>query len=250
VTPAHAALVTGAGVVAGAINAVAGGGTLVAFPALLGVGVGPLTANITCSVGLITGYAGGSVAYRRELAGQRDRIRALLPSAVLGGLAGAALLLVTPPSTFRAVVPYLVLLSAALLGVQPVLSRALGTHQHDERDVHWGARVGVGVAAVYGSYFGAGLGVLLLAVLGILVADGLQRLNALKGLLSLFINLVGALVFVVSARVDWGYALALAIGAYLGGTLGVSVARRLPPTVMRVAVVILGLVVGVVLLFT
>jgi uncharacterized membrane protein YfcA len=250
VTPAHAALVTGAGVVAGAINAVAGGGTLVAFPALLGVGVGPLTANITCSVGLITGYAGGSVAYRRELAGQRDRVRALLPYAVLGGLAGAALLLVTPPSTFRAVVPYLVLLSAVLLGLQPVLSRALGGHEYGERDVHWGARVGVGVAAVYGSYFGAGLGVLLLAVLGILVADGLQRLNALKGLLSLFINLVGALVFVVSARVNWGYALALAIGAYLGGTLGVSVARRLPPTVMRAAVVILGLAVGVVLLVT
>ena len=247
-TPADTLLVAGAGVIAGAINAVAGGGTLVAFPALLGVGVGPLTANITCSVGLITGYAGGSVAYRRELTGQRDRVRALLPFAVLGGLAGAVLLLVTPPSTFRAVVPYLVLLSAALLAVQPLLSRALGTHQHGERDVHWGARAGVGVAAVYGSYFGAGLGVLLLAVLGILVADGLQRLNALKGVLSLVINVVGAAVFILSARVDWGYALALAIGAYVGGTLGVSVARRLPPTLMRAAVVILGVVVGIGLL--
>src|SRR4051812_5314378 len=249
-TPAHAALVAGAGVLAGAINAVAGGGTLVAFPALLGVGVGPLTANITCSVGLITGYAGGSVAYRRELAGQRDRVRALLPAAVLGGLAGAVLLLVTPPSTFRAVVPYLVLVSAVLLAVQPVLSRALGTEQHGEHDVHWGAWIGVGIAAVYGSYFGAGLGVLLLAVLGVLVADGLQRLNALKGVLSLVINVVGALVFVLSARVDWGYALALAIGAYVGGTLGVSVARRLPPQVMRAAVVALGVIVGVTLLVT
>jgi uncharacterized membrane protein YfcA len=249
-TPAHAALVTGAGVLAGAINAVAGGGTLVAFPALLGVGVGPLTANITCSVGLITGYAGGSVAYRRELAGQRDRVVALLPSAVLGGLAGAVLLLVTPPSTFRAVVPYLVLLSAALLGVQPLLSRALGTDPHGADGVGWGARIGVGVAAVYGSYFGAGLGVLLLAVLGILIADGLQRLNALKGVLSLLINVVGAAVFVVSARVDWGYALALAIGAYVGGTLGVSVARRLPAAAMRAAVVVLGAGVGVGLLLT
>jgi uncharacterized membrane protein YfcA len=248
VTPAHAALVAGAGVVAGAINAVAGGGTLVAFPALLGVGVGPLTANITCSVGLLSGYAGGSVAYRRELAGQRDRVRALLPFAVLGGIVGAVLLLVTPPSTFRAIVPFLVLLAALLLAAQPRLSRALGLQQRGEQDVHWAARAGVATAAVYGTYFGAGLGVLLLAVLGILVADGLQRLNALKGVLSLLINIVGAAVFVVSARVDWGYALALAIGAYVGGTLGVSVARRLPPTVMRAAVVTLGLVVGVVLL--
>ena len=114
--------------------------------------------------------------------------------------------------------------------------------------MHWGARIGVGLAAVYGSYFGAGLGVLLLAVLGILIADGLQRLNALKGVLSLLINVVGAALFVVSARVDWGYALALAIGAYVGGTLGVSLARRLPPTVMRAAVVLLGLVVGIGLL--
>jgi uncharacterized membrane protein YfcA len=158
------------------------------------------------------------------------------------------LLLVTPPSTFRAVVPYLVLLSAALLAVQPLLSRALGTRQQGSEDVHWGARLGVAAGAVYGTYFGAGLGVLLLAVLGILVADGLQRLNALKGLLSLFINIVGAAIFIASARVDWGYALALAIGAYLGGTLGVSVARRLPPTAMRIAVVILGVVVGIGLL--
>src|SRR4051812_19073818 len=249
-TPAPALLVAGAGVLAGAITAVAGGGTLVAFPALLGVGVGPLTANITCSVGLITGYAGGSVAYRRELAGQRDRVVALLPFAVLGGLVGALLLLVTPPSTFRAVVPYLVLISAALLALQPALARLVATRMNEAPDVHWAARVGVVLAGVYGSYFGAGLGVLLLAVLGILIADGLQRLNALKGVLSLIINMVGAAVFVVSARVDWGYALALAVGAYVGGTLGVSVARRLPATVMRAAVVLLGLVVGVALLVT
>ena len=247
-TPADGLLVAGSGVLAGAINAVAGGGTLVAFPALLAVGVGPLTANITCSVGLITGYAGGSVAYRRELAGQRDRFRALAPFAVLGGLVGAVLLLVTPPSTFRAVVPFLVLLAAALLAVQPVLARALGAHLGEAHEVHWGARLGVGIAAVYGSYFGAGLGVLLLAVLGILIADGLQRLNAVKGLLSLLINVVGAAVFVLSARVDWGYALLLAIGAFVGGTLGVSVARRLPAPVMRAAVVVLGVAVGIGLL--
>ena len=249
-TPADVLLVAGSGVLAGAINAVAGGGTLVAFPALLAVGIGPLTANITCSVGLITGYAGGSVAYRRELEGQRGRLLALLPFAVLGGIAGAVLLLVTPAATFRSVVPYLVLTSCALLALQPRLARALAGDHEGSGQVRWAARLGVGLAAVYGSYFGAGLGVLLLAVLGVLVADGLQRLNALKGLLSLVINVVGALVFVVSARVDWGYALALALGAYVGGTLGVSVARRLSPTVMRAAVVVLGVVVAVVLLVT
>ncbi|MCU1589247.1 MAG: hypothetical protein JWP11_503 [Frankiales bacterium] len=247
-SPADLLLVGGAGLLGGAINAVAGGGTLVAFPALLAVGVGPVTANITCSVGLLSGYAGGSVAYRRELEGQRGRLLALLPFAVLGGIIGAVLLLVTPATTFRAVVPYLVLASCGLLAVQPRLARALRDGPRGRADVHWGARLGVGLSAVYGSYFGAGLGVLLLAVLGVLVADGLQRLNALKGLLSLFINVVGGLVFVLSARVDWGYALALAVGAYLGGTLGVSVARRLPPQVMRAAVIALGAVVGVALL--
>jgi uncharacterized membrane protein YfcA len=250
VTPADALLVAGAGAVGGAVNAVAGGGTLISFPALLAVGLSPITANITSSVGMLAGYAGGSVAYRRELTDQRTRVTGLAPFAVLGGIAGAVLLLVTPASTFRAVVPYLVLLSALLLGVQPLVARALGAQPHGRADVHWGARIGVGIGAVYGSYFGAGLGVLLLAVLGLLIADDLQRLNALKGVLSLLINIVGVVVFVVSADVAWQYVGILAVAAYLGGTFGVSVARRLPPTVMRAAVVILGVVVGVVLLVT
>jgi uncharacterized membrane protein YfcA len=249
-TPGDVLLVGGAGLVAGAVNAVAGGGTLVTFPALLAVGLPAITANITSSVGLLSGYAGGSVAYRRELSGQRDRMRTLLPVAIAGGVAGALLLLVTPETTFRSLVPYLVLLSCALLAVQPRLATALAGSRHGSADVHWGARAGVGLAAVYGSYFGAGLGVLLLAVLGILVADDLQRLNALKGVLSLLVNVVGVVVFVASAHVSWGFATVLAVSAYLGGTLGVSVARRLPAPVMRAAVVLLGTVVGVVLLVT
>lgn len=249
-SPTDVLLVGGAGVLAGAVNAVAGGGTLLAFPALLAVGVPPVTANITCSVGLLTGYAGGSVAYRRELEGQRSRLRSLLPTALAGGVLGAVLLLLTPQDTFRAIVPYLVLLSCALLAAQPRLARALGAHRHGSPDVHWAARAGVGIGAVYGSYFGAGLGVLLLAVLGILVADELQRLNALKGVLSLLINVVGVAVFLVSAQVSWGYAALLGVTAYVGGTLGVSVARRLSPAVMRAAVIGLGTVVGVVLLVT
>jgi uncharacterized membrane protein YfcA len=250
VTPADLALVGGAGLVAGAVNAVAGGGTLVSFPALLAVGLPPVTANITSSVGLLSGYAGGSVAYRRELAGQRPRLRTLLPFALVGGIAGAVLLLVTPETTFRAVVPYLILLSCALLAAQPRLAAALADHRHGSPDVHWAARLGVGIGAVYGSYFGAGLGVLLLAVLGILVADDLQRLNALKGVLSLSINVVGVVVFLVSAEVAWTYVVILAVTAYVGGTVGVSLARRLAPAVMRAAVVALGTVVGIVLLVT
>jgi uncharacterized membrane protein YfcA len=248
VHPTDLLLVGGAGLLAGAVNAVAGGGTLLSFPALLAVGVPPVTANITSSVGLLTGYAGGSVAYRRELTGQGRRLRALLPAALAGGVAGAVLLLLTPQDTFRAIVPYLVLLSCALLAAQPRLARALGGHERGSVEVHWAARAGVGLGAVYGSYFGAGLGVLLLAVLGILVADELQRLNALKGLLSLVVNVVGVVVFLVSAQVSWGYAALLAVTAYLGGTLGVSVARRLSPALMRAAVVTLGVVVAVVLL--
>jgi hypothetical protein len=247
-SPADVLLVGVAGFVGGAVNAVAGGGTLLSFPALLAVGLAPITAAVTSSVGMLSGYAGGSVAYRRELAGQGDRLRALLPFAVVGGIAGAVLLLVTPDRTFRDVVPYLVLASCALLAAQPRLAAALGEQPHGSREVHWAARLGVGVGAVYGSYFGAGLGVLLLAVLGILVADDLQRLNALKGVLSLLINVVGVVVFLVSAEVAWGYAAVLAVGAVLGGTIGVSVARRLPAQVMRAAVVTLGTVVGVVLL--
>jgi uncharacterized membrane protein YfcA len=248
VSPADALLVGAAGLVAGAVNAVAGGGTLVSFPALLAVGVSPVTANITSSVGIVAGYAGGSVAYRRELADQVGRVRALLPFAVLGSIAGAVLLLLTPDTTFRAVVPYLVLLSCALLAVQPRLAKALQTHRSDASGVPWSARIAIGVGAVYGSYFGAGLGVLMLAVLGILIADELQRINALKGVLSLLINVVGVVVFLISAQVAWRYVGILAVTSYIGATVGVTIARRLPAAVMRALVITLGTVVGIVLL--
>jgi uncharacterized membrane protein YfcA len=247
-TPATAALVAAAGLVGGGVNAVAGGGTLVSFPALLAAGLSPVTANITSSVGMLTGYAGGSVAYRRELSAQGGRMRALLLYAVLGGIAGAILLLVTPDAAFEAVVPYLVLSACALLAAQPRLAVLLARQRHGSPELHWGVRLAVGAGAVYGSYFGAGLGVLLLAVLGLLVADELQRLNALKGLLSLVVNAVGVGVYLLSGQVSWGYAAILAVTAYLGGTLGVAVARRLPARVLRSAVIALGTVVGVVLL--
>jgi uncharacterized membrane protein YfcA len=248
VTPGHGLLVAGAGFLGGAVNAIAGGGTLITFPALLAAGLPAQLANTTSSVGLVAGYAGGTVAYRRELEGQRERGRSLVAAGVLGGVVGAVLLLVTPGDSFRAVVPYLVLLSCGLLAAQPRLARALEARGTAGPHPGWEAQLAIGVGAVYGTYFGAGLGVVMLAVLGLLVADDLQRLNALKGVLSLVINLVGALVFVVTGHVDWLAAGLLAAGAICGATAGVGLARRLPPSGVRAAVVVLGVVVGVTLL--
>ena len=253
-TPADAALLAAAGLTAGAVNAIAGGGTLISFPALLATGVSPITANITSSVGLLSGYLGGSIGYRKELAGQGSRIRALVLVSVVGGLAGAVVLLLTPASAFEAAVPFLILVSCALLAVQPRLARLVAARRAaeagDASDSSWAVRAGVFTSAVYGSYFGAGLGVLLLAVLGILVHDELQRLNALKGLLSLVVNVVGVLVFIGSGRVAWAAAGILCVTAYTGGLLGVRLARRLPAPVLRTAVVALGTCVAVVLLLT
>ena len=248
VTPTDALLVVGAGLVAGVVNAIAGGGTLVSFPALLSVGLSPVLANTTSSVGLLAGYAGGSVAYRRELAGQQVRVRGLVVASVTGGLAGAVLLLVTSADSFRAVVPYLVLLSCLLLAAQPRLARALAARGAGREHPGWEAQLAVGLSAVYGCYFGAGLGVVLLAVLGLLMADGLQRLNALKGVLSLVINVVGVLVFVVTGTVAWLAAGLLAVGAALGAIIGVAAARRLPAVAVRAAVIVTGIVVAVTLL--
>ncbi|MGI8802849.1 MAG: sulfite exporter TauE/SafE family protein [Solirubrobacteraceae bacterium] len=248
-TLGQALLTAGAGLLAGAVNAAAGGGTLIAFPALVAAGVGSLEANIACSVGLLSGYAGGSLAYRRELAGQGRRVRSLAPAAVLGGVAGALILLATPEHSFRQLAPFLILAACALLAAQPRLAARLAGRPAAEREIGPAVLGGVFLAAVYGSYFGAGLGVLLLGVLGILLREGLQRLNALKGLLSLVINAAGVAVFLVSGRVAWAFAAVLAVSAAAGGTLGVSLARRLSAGMLRAGVVSLGLVVAAVLLF-
>jgi len=246
-TPVAAVLVAGAGFLGGASNAIAGGGTLLTYPALLAAGVPPVTANTTSSVGLLAGYAGGSLAYRRELDRQGDRIRGLLITSLLGGSVGAVLLLLTPGAGFQAVVPYLILLSCLLLAAQPRIAKALASRGTTSKHPGWEVQLSVGLGAVYGGYFGAGLGVVLLAVLGLLLADDLQRLNALKGVLSLAINLVGALIFVVTGYVAWFAAGLLAAGAFLGATLGVGLARRLPAAAVRAGVVSAGVVVAVVL---
>jgi len=254
VTPGLVVLVAASGFVAGAMNAVAGGGTLVAFPALLATGMTARMANIVSTIGLVPGYAGGSYAYREELAGQGSRVRALAATSLVGGVAGAVILLVTPASSFRAIVPYLILASCALLCVQPRLTKRVADRQRKvagaraASDITWQVQVGVFIAAVYGSYFGAGLGVLLLGILGILLAEGMQRLNALKGLLSLLINAVSVIVFVINGEVAWWYTAILAVAAWAGGATGVGVARRLSPRVLRAAVITLGAVVAAALI--
>lgn len=245
-----ALLVLGAGVAAGAVNAAAGGGTLITFPALLAVGLPALGANVTSSVGLLGGYLGGSLAYRRELRGQGDR-RGLLVAAAAGGALGAVLLLVTPASAFRAVVPWLLLASVALLLAQPAVARRVQARRAQHDGPHAPGLVtaaGVLLGCVYGGYFGAGLGVVLLAILGAMLDDDLQRLNALKGVLSLLTASAAVLVFLASARVAWAEAGLLFVASAAGGALGVGVARRLAPVLLRVAVGVLGAVVAVVLL--
>ncbi|WP_408899521.1 sulfite exporter TauE/SafE family protein [Nocardioides sp. R1-1] len=251
-----------AGVGAGTINAVVGSGTLITFPTLLAIGVPPVTANMSNSLGLVPGSVAGAVGYRRELAGQRARVLRLLAFSSTGGVLGAVLLLVLPPGAFEAVVPVLILLGVALVILQPRLSRAVAARA--ERQAAGRAEAGtpnrersrwvplaVFATGVYGGYFGAAQGVLLMGVLGIGVAEGLQRLNGVKNVLVAFVNALAGLVFVLvaelgllgaEAEVDWLLVLLIAVGAVVGGMLGASVGRRLPPLALRSAIVVVGLV--------
>jgi uncharacterized protein len=240
-----AALLAAAGVGAGAVNAVAGGGSLISFPALLATGYPSITANVTNAIAVLPGYVGGSLAYRRELAGQGARIRALALTSAVGAAAGAALLLVSPASVFEAIVPWLILAACGLLAVQP---RAAAAAHARRRRSPLTLHAAIFVAAVYGGYFGAGLGIMLLAILGVFVADGLQRLNALKGVLSLLVALVTALGFALFGPVAWGAAAIVGVTSLAGGALGVGLARRLPAPVLRGVVIAYGVGVAIVLL--
>lgn len=251
-------MLAAAALVAGAVNAVAGGGSLISFPALLAAGYPAVVANVTNTVALSPGYLGGTFGYRRELAGQRRRALTLGLVSVTGALLGAWLLLVSSPKLFERIVPFLILLACGLLAAQAPLSRLLGRRPAG-RDAPGAARTARRhgavllaaqfLAAAYGAYFGAGLGIMMLAILGIFVADSLQRLNALKGLLSLVINLVGALYFALFADVVWVAVAVMAAASLLGGQAGVLLARRLNDQALRWLVIAFGVVVGVRLLF-
>ena len=238
---AHGLVIVVAGVWAGMINTIVGSGTLVTFPVLLALGYPPLTANVSNGLGLVPGSLTGAIGYRRELTGLGGRVARLAVASMLGALLGAALLLWLPPGAFDAVVPVLVGVAVVLVVVQPLLARLLAGRRGAGRTrVGPALLVGVFGAGVYGGYFGAAQGVLLLALLGIGLDDDLQRHNAVKNLLATVANLVSGLVFAVVAPVSWPVVVVIAAGSVLGGLLGARVGRRLSPKVLRVVVVLVG----------
>ncbi|MGY1777921.1 sulfite exporter TauE/SafE family protein [Geodermatophilus sp. SYSU D00804] len=248
-TPAEVLAVLAAGGAAGAINAVVGSGTLVTFPVLLATGLPPVTASVSNTLGLVPGNVSGAVGYRRELAGQRGLVLRLLPASVLGALTGAVLLLHLPAAAFEAVVPVLVGLAVVLVAVQPLLTRRLAARRTDDGAPprRWrlaGLVAGAYATGSYGGYFAASQGVLQMGVFGLLLAEPLQRLNALKNVLSAAVNAVAATAYVVVAtdRVDWAAAGLVAGGSVVGGALGARFGRRLPAAALRTAIVVLGCV--------
>lgn len=250
-SPLAALAVLAAGLAAGTVNTIVGAGSLITFPTLLALGYSPVVANVTNTVGLVPGALSGSIGYRRELHGQRDRLGRLGAAAVLGGITGGVLLLVLPSSFFDRVVPVLILAACLLVALQPRVSRWVQSRRRPNSGKHHG---GPGLyaslvgAAIYGGYFGAAQGVLLIALLAIFLDDHLQRLNAAKNVLAVLVNGVAAVLFVAVADVAWEVAVLLAVGSVLGGQLGASVGRRLPPGLLRGAVVVVGVAVAIRLL--
>ncbi|GAA0906602.1 sulfite exporter TauE/SafE family protein [Pseudonocardia zijingensis] len=246
-SPGTLAFLVVAGLVAGAVNAAAGGGSLLVFPSLLAVGLPPLSANVTNSIAQWPGYLGIIAGARHDLRGQGRRILLTSAVSVVGSAIGCALLLVLPSAVFDAVVPVLVLLASAVFALQPLIRR-------------WTAptpgapdRIGtllpsVFLAAIYGGYFGGALGVILIATLSLFAHDSLVRLNALKGLLSLVVATVTVVYFAIGAPVHWPAVAVLAPTTLIGGYVGARIARRSPEAVLRAAVVLLGTAVGIYLL--
>ncbi|MDE0803120.1 MAG: sulfite exporter TauE/SafE family protein [Acidimicrobiales bacterium] len=242
---ADAVLIAVAGFLAGGVNAVAGGGSLISFPALVAIGLPTLDANVTNTTAVWPGYLGSAAAYREELASQRDRLRALASTALVGGVVGAAVLLATDDAVFDALVPFLVLAGSVLLALQPRIATMVEARSQSVGNATVQLHLAVFVAAIYGAYFGGGLGVILLAVLGIYVAEHLQRLNALKTALSLLINTVALVAFALFGPVDWLSVAIVAPASLAGGYAGARIARRLSQRALRTTVVVFGVVVAI-----
>jgi uncharacterized membrane protein YfcA len=242
VSPWELVAILAAGLAAGAVNAVVGAGTLVTFSTLVTLGIPPLTANVSNTVGLAAGGVASSVGYRREVRQQQHRLKRLAPVSILGGLTGAGLLLWLPSSTFDAVVPVLILIGVVLVLVQPRLADRLSTPHSVQGHAGGWLILGVYLTGIYGGYFGAAQGVLLIALIGTLLDQHLQRVNALKNVLATLVNGVAALVFVFLAPVDWTVAGLLAIGSIVGGFAGAHYGRHIPQSVLRWFIVFVGLV--------
>ncbi|WP_406290342.1 sulfite exporter TauE/SafE family protein [Embleya sp. NBC_00896] len=253
-------LVAVAGLLAGLVNAIAGGGSLISFPALLAVGYPPVTANVTNAVAVLPGYVGGTVAYRHEVRRQTRRLPRLALVGALGGLTGAVLLLISPEDVFHVLAPYLVLLSCAVLAFQPALARVVRRGDDKTNDDDGGGGGGDKtrdggillpltqfVVGVYGGYFGAGIGIMMLAVLGLLLDDDLHEVNALKNALSLVVGITSTVFFAFFGPIQWAAAAVMAVTSLVGGHLGVRIARRLPARGLRTLIVTFGAAVAIAL---
>lgn len=240
----EAGLVLLAGLAAGTINTVVGSGTLVTFPTLLAFGVPPVTANVSNTVGLVPGSISGAIGYRRELSGQRSRVVRLAGGAFVGGLSGAVLLLLLPPGAFEKVVPVLIVLGCLLVIFQPRISAWVASRHEASGGLPangaWWVWPLMALASVYGGYFGAAQGVLYMAIMGIGIDETLQRLNGVKNILAAIVNGVAGIVFAIVADVDWLVVLLIGIGSIIGGQIGASYGRRLPPTGLRAFIVVVG----------
>lgn len=243
-----ALLVVLAGVGAGTINAIVGSGTLITFPTLLLLGIPPVTANVSNTIGLLPGGVAGSLGYRAELVGAAPALRRLVPASFVGGVLGAVLLLLLDPALFRAIVPVLILIGVVLVVLGPRLSAWTLRRRADgaASDARHASLMQAGVlgTGVYGGYFGAAQGVLLMGIMGALSSEPLQRLNGYKNVLSTVVNAVAAGVFLLVARdrIDWAVVGLIAIGSLIGGVLGSTVGRRLPPQALRALIVVIGVV--------
>jgi uncharacterized protein len=250
VGPGEMAAICAAGAAAGTINTVVGSGSLITFPTLLAFGFPPVIANVSNNVGLVPGNLSGSLGYRRELAGQRGRLLRLGAVAAAGSLVGAVLLLWLPASAFALIVPALILIACVLVALQPWLSARVAARQPAQagRAALW-LVAGVFASAVYGGYFGAAQGVLVIGLLGIFIDENLQRINGAKNVLVATVNAAAAVVFIAFAHVDWVVVALIAGGSAAGGLLGSRLGRRLSPLVMRIVVVLIGVISAVKLIF-
>ena len=247
---AHVLLLVAAGLAAGSMNAIAGGGSLITFPSLIATGLPSVAANVTNSISVFPGYVSSVAGSRADLSGQRGRLSRILPTCVLGSAAGCALLLLTPARAFEVIVPFLVLGAAATLAFQERLRGLVGhpRHMSPRRAAVWLQAV-VFVGAIYGGYFGAALGVMYVAALALILDEPLNRINALKNVLSAAVGLVTLLIFAVFAPVNWVAVLILAPATVVGGYAGARLARRLPSHVLRAVIVIFGTAIGLLLLY-
>jgi uncharacterized membrane protein YfcA len=244
----HAAIIIAVGLVAGMVNTIVGSGSLLTFPTLLALGYAPVLANVSNTVGLISGSVSGAVGYRRELKGQLRRILMLMPVVVVGTVIGASLLLALPGSAFRHVVPILILFAVVLVLVQPTVARRRaerGAHREHPGPL---LQAGTFLTSIYGGYFGAAQGVVLLGLFGISLDDDVQRLNAAKNVVAATINAVGATFFIVRTTIAWDVVACLFVGSTIGGQIGAHVGRRLPPEVLRGTIAIVGTGVAIKLL--